>query len=275
MGQRFTAPVLMVVSGLSMYAGAAVAVGLFDVLPPSVVAWLRIAAAGLLLLVLRRPKIAEFFGRAGAVAAVFGVVTLGMNMAFYEAISELPLGTAVAIEFLGPIAVAAWGSRSVRDWLALVLAGGGVLVLSGAQWSASAYGVLFALLAAALWALYIVVGARVAKERSKNSLAVSFCWAGVLAIPLAVLAWPQHGMGMVTWQLLALAAGLGLLSAVIPYSLDQVILRITSPDYFAVLLALLPLTAALLGAVALGQVLSVAEMVGIGAVVAAVALRKQ
>lgn len=268
----------MVAAGLSMYAGAALAVGLFDVLPPTLVAWLRIAAAGVLLLVLRRPRPGEFLGRPGAIAAVFGVVTLGMNMSFYQAIATLPLGTAVAIEFLGPIAVAAWGSRSIRDWCALLLAGGGVSVLSGVQWSASAAGVVFALLAAALWALYIVVGARVAKTRSKNSLAVSFCWAAVLAIPLAILLWPagaDGGVGMPTWQLLALAAGLGLLSAVIPYSLDQVILRITSPDYFAVLLALLPLTAALLGAVVLGQVLSFAEMLGITAVVAAVVLRQQ
>jgi len=99
-------------AGLSLYAGAALAV---------------------VLLVVVRPARWEFTRRVGLVAGVFGCVTMGMNMVFYEAIAELPLGTAVAIEFMGPIVVAAWGSRSVRDWLALLLAGGGVLLMSGGR----------------------------------------------------------------------------------------------------------------------------------------------
>lgn len=274
MVQRFAAPLLMVVSGLSLYAGAALAVGLFDVLPAAVVAWLRIAAAGLLLLALRRPAPADFVGRAGLIAAVFGFVTLCMNVSFYEAIAHLPLGTAVAIEFLGPIVVAAWGSRSVRDWLALLLAGGGVLVMSGAQWSSSAYGVIAALLAAVFWAMYIVLGDRVAHSFSKNSLAVGFFWAGLVSSPFALLLWPSGGWGFAA-EVVLLAGALGLLSAVIPYSLDQVILRLTGASYFAILLALLPLTAALLGAVMLGQSLTWAEMAGIVAVVVAVVVRQR
>ena len=223
-------------AGLSLYAGAALAVGLCERFPPTIVAWFRVAAAGVVLLVVVRPARWEFTRRVGLVAGVFGCVTMGMNMVFYEAIAELPLGTAVAIEFMGPIVVAAWGSRSIRDWLALLLAGGGVLLMSGARWSASPRGVIFALLAATLWAIYIVLGARIATAGST-------------------------------------VVGLGILSAAIPYSLDQVVLRMAGPSYFAILLALLPLTAALLGAVALEQSLSIAEMVGIVAVVGAVVAR--
>ena len=256
----------MIASGLSLYAGAALAVGLFERFPPTIVAWFRVAAAGVVLLVVVRPARWEFTRRVGLVAGVFGCVTMGMNMVFYEAIAELPLGTAVA---MGPIVVAAWGSRSIRDWLALLLAGGGVLLMSGARWSASPRGVIFALLAATLWAIYIVLGARIATAGSSNGrLTVGFCYATVVGLPLVAVLWP-HGAGVP----LPTVVGLGILSAAIPYSLDQVVLRMAGPSYFAILLALLPLTAALLGAVALGQSLSIAEMVGIVAVVGAVVVR--
>lgn len=269
------APAVMVASGLSLYAGAALAIGLFEILPPALVAWLRMSAAGLILVVLHRPGIRDFLGRAGFRAAVFGLVTLGMNMTFYEAIARLPMGTAVAIEFLGPILVAALGSRTIRDWLALALAGVGVVVMSGAQWDGAATGVLFALAAAALWAGYIVVGSKISGDVAvgRTGLAVGFTWSGFLLLPLALWLWPAGGVDQ-PLQLLGLSLGLGLLSAVIPYSLDQVVLRMAGPAYFAMLLALLPVTAAVLGAVVLGQLLSIAEVIGICAVVAAVALRR-
>ena len=273
------APALMVLSGLSLYAGAAIAVGLFAVFPPMVVAWLRIASAGIILIVLRRPRIAEFLGKPGALALIFGLVTIGMSMTFYEAISRLPLGTAVAIEFLGPVVVAAFGSSSLRDGFSLALAVIGVLTLSGAQWSTEATGVLFALGAATLWAGYIIVGHRV--SGSPNSLPVGFLLAALFTSPLAWVFWPGGPFNSTPTPtqpnptfVLGLAAGLGVLSAVIPYSLDQAILRMTGQAHFAILLALLPLTAAVLGAVALGQRPSAAETGGIVLAVVAVALRR-
>lgn len=282
---RLAAPAVMIASGVSLYAGAALAVGLFDELPPAVVAWLRIAAAGLILAVVLRPRPSSFVDATARLAAAFGVCTLGMNMVFYEAIARLPLGTAVAIEFLGPIAVAAWGSKSVRDWCALGLASAGVLVLSGAQWSDNHTGVLFALAAAVLWAGYIVLGDRVSKNSaatgSRTGLAIGFSWAAVLSLPLVWGLYEGLGDGLVTsnrdinyLMLAGLALGLGTLSAVIPYSLDQVVLKMAGPGYFALLLALLPLTAAVLGAVVLGQMLSGLELLGLCAVIAAVALRR-
>lgn len=275
MNNRVLSPAVMVISGVSLYAGAAIAVGLFEIFPPVLVAWFRIAAAAVILIVLNRPRLRDFIGQAGFRAAVYGIVTLGMNMTFYEAIARLPMGTAVAIEFLGPILVAAWGSRSVRDWVALALAGIGVLVISGAKWSSSADGILFALLAGGLWAAYILAGSRISGDAatSRSSMATGFFWASVVMLPLMLWLWPTT-ISMPTMQVVGLAAGLGLLSAAIPYSLDQVVLRMAGSTYFALLQAILPLVAAVIGALALRQLLSPAELAGIGLVVAAVALRR-
>ena len=267
----------MAVFGASLYAGAALAVGLFDALPPALVAWLRISAASLLLLALRRPAPREFVGRAGAGAAVFGLMTMGMNMAFYLAIASIPLGTAVAVEFLGPVAIAALGSRSARDWTALALAAAGVLVISGGTWSGHGAGILWALAAGALWAGYIVTGSRIASGgTSRSATAVGFAWAALLAAPAVLALWPRGVVGaeIAPADFAVLWLGLGLLSAAIPYSLDQVVMRMAGAPRFALLQAILPLAATLIGAVALGQMLSAAEAAGIALIVSAVALRR-
>lgn len=267
---RWTAPLVMAVAGTSLYFGAAIAVGLFEVFSPVVVAWFRVAGAAVLLAVVHRPSISAFMGRAGWRAATYGVATMVMNMAFYEAIARIPMGTAVAIEFLGPIVVAAVGSKSVRDWAALVLAGAGVLVISGAVWSDSAAGIGFALAAGTAWALYIVVGARIG---TWDAMTAGFSWAAVAAAPVMVWLWPDDP-GLAAPSLVGLILGLGLLSAAIPYSLDQVVLRMAGASYFALLQAVLPIVAAVVGALVLRQWLSLPELAGIGLVVCAVALRR-
>ncbi|WP_082353522.1 EamA family transporter [Corynebacterium deserti] len=267
----------MVLNGVSLYAGAALAVGLFEQFSPALVAWMRVGSAAGILLVLNRPSIRNFSGKTGFNAAVYGISTMAMNITFYEAIARIPMGTAVAIEFMGPIMVAALGSRTVRDWVALILAGVGVVIISGAQWSANSSGVMFAMAAAALWAIYIVVGNRIAGDASssRTGMAVGFTWAAVLSLPLAIWWWPGLGASSFSGvEVVGLALGLGVLSAVIPYGLDQVVLRMAGRAYFAILLAILPISAALMGALALGQMLSVAEVAGIILVVVAVALRR-
>lgn len=254
---RWTAPLVMAVAGTSLYFGAAIAVGLFEVFPPVVVAWFRVAGAAVLLAVVHRPSISVFVGRAGWRAATYGVATMVMNMAFYEAIARIPMGTAV-------------GSKSVRDWAALVLAGAGVLVISGAVWSDSAAGIGFALAAGTAWALYIVVGARIG---TWDAMTAGFNWAAVAAAPVMVWLWPDDP-GLAAPSLVGLILGLGLLSAAIPYSLDQVVLRMAGASYFALLQAVLPIVAAVVGALVLRQWLSLPELAGIGLVVCAVALRR-
>ena len=274
---RLGAPGLAVFSGVSMYAGAAIAVGLFETHPPAVVAWLRIAAGALILLLIHRPRVRDFLGLSGRDAAVYGLFTMAMNMTFYVSINHLPLGTAVAIEFLGPISVAAWGSRSRRDWTALGLAAIGVVVISGASWSTSAVGIVFALLAGAMWAGYILTGARIAGDAgsSGTSMAVGFTWASLGALPFVALHQvraPETDSNLLIMA--ALALGLGFFSSVVPYSLDQIVMRWAGPGYFAVLQAILPVVAAVVGAIALRQFLTIPEMLGVALVVAAVVLKR-
>ena len=256
---RAPAPVLFVIGAVSMYVGAALAVGLFTVLAPAAVAVLRMLGAAAVLLAWRRPPAAAWRGARLLRAAAFGLATAGMNIAFYEAIARLPLGTAVAVEFCGPVAVAAVASRRPRDIAAVVLAAVGVALIADVRWSGSPSGVLWALAAAALWAAYIVLGKRVAGAgNGLDDMAVGFAVAAVVLSPL-----------------LLLAVGVGVLSSVVPYVLDQIVLRRVGQARFAVLLALLPATATIVGLIALRQVPSPLEAVGIAAVVGAVALRSR
>ncbi|MGW4531874.1 EamA family transporter [Nocardia sp. NPDC004340] len=270
----WSVPFVFIVSGVSLYAGAAIGVRLFDTVEPATVAWLRAAAAGVALLIWRRPWRARWTRRAVLVASGFGVVTLGMNIAFYEAIARIPLGTAVAIEFLGPIAVAALGSRRARDLLAVALVGAGVFLLAGVSSEAGPGGVGFAVLAGVLWAGYILLGKRVADTGSgMDALAIGTTVSAIVLAPIlvtrqcalapAVFADPR------TWLL---GVGVGVLSSAVPYALDQVVLRRVGRARFALLLALLPATAAVIGAVALAQRPGAAELAGIGLVMAALSI---
>jgi inner membrane transporter RhtA len=253
-----------------MYAGAAVAVGLFSVASPAGVAWLRCLGAAVVLLAWRRPSREAWTGRTFLLAATFGVVTAGMNVLFYEAIARLPLGTAVALEFAGPVLVAAFGSRTRRDVFALLLVVAGVVAIADVRLEGSLLGVVFALGAAAAWAGYILLGKRVAVGGNGiDGLAVGFAVGTVVLSPLA------FGTGAV-WgspRLLLLGIGVGVLSTVVPYALDQVVLRKAGQARFALLLALLPVTAGLIGFLWLKQVPTLPEALGTLAVVAGVALR--
>jgi inner membrane transporter RhtA len=273
---RVPAPFLFVVGGLSMYVGAALAVGLFDRLSPAAVAVLRMLGAAVVLIAWRRPDRSAWHGVRLWRAVAFGLATAFMNITFYEAIARLPLGTAVAIEFCGPVAVAAVASRRPRDVGAVLLAAAGVLLIADVRWSGSGSGVLWALGAATLWAAYIVLGKRLAAGGTGlDDMAVGFAVAAVLLSPLVVVGTPDP-LGVLTDpSVLLLAIGLGVLASVVPYVLDQVVLRRVGQARFAVLLALLPATATVVGLVGLAQVPTLAEAAGIAAVVAAVAVRSR
>jgi inner membrane transporter RhtA len=246
-------PLLFVAGGCSMYLGAALAVVLFNQVSPAGVAWLRMLVAALVLLAWRRPDRAAWVGNRLGVAACFGIVTGLMNVAFYEAIARLPLGTAVAVEFCGPVAVAALGSRSVRDVVALGLAATGVVLIADVR---------------LMWATYIVLGKQVARGGSGlDDMTVGFTIAAVLLCPLALGTGPAWGSP----TLLVMTAGVGVLSTVLPYALDQVVLRRIDRAQFALLLALLPAVASVIGLVVLGQLPHPMEAVGISAIALAVA----
>ncbi|HEY5854808.1 MAG TPA: EamA family transporter [Aldersonia sp.] len=270
---RTFVPLAFVAGAVFQYAGAAIGVFLFDVVSPSTVAWLRAAGAAVVLLAWRRPWRVRWTRRRLLAAAGFGVVTVAMNVMFYEAIARIPLGTAVAIEFLGPVVVAAIGSRRVRDRVAVGGAASGVVLLAGveAPGPAGLTGVFFALASAALWAGYILLGKRVADAGAGlDSLAVGMAVAAVVLAPLLLTPALVHTPGaFADPRVWLLGAGVGVLSSVLPYAIDQVVLRSVGQARFALLLALLPATAAVVGAVVLTQVPTLAEVVGIGLVVGA------
>ena len=267
-------PLVFVVGAVSQYVGAAIGVFLFETTEPATVAWLRAAAAAIALLAWRRPWRRGLSRRQAGFALVFGLVTIGMNIAIYEAMSRIPLGTAVAIEFLGPTVVAALGSRRRRDLAAVALALAGVLLLAGVEFHANLTGVLFALISAAMWAGYILLGKRVADtSNGLDSLAVGMSLAALVLAPAILLPQARIDASVFaesrTW-LLGLC--IGLLSTAIPYALDQLVLVQIGSAKFALLLALLPVTAALIGVVVLRQIPTALEVTGIALVVIALAL---
>jgi inner membrane transporter RhtA len=264
---------LFVLSGISMYAGAAVAVFAFDHLAAAGVAWWRVLWAGLILSVVRRSWRGPWTRRQVLLAALFGSALAAMNLSFYLAIDRLPLGTTVAIEFSGPVAVAVLGSRTRRSIAALALTVTGVVILADVQLEASASGVVFGLMAAAFWAAYIVLGARVATEaRAVDGLGLGMVIGAAAIAPVALR--PAVGVFDVPWVLL-LTLATAVLSNVVPYALDQVILRRIPRARFAFLLALLPVTATLTGLLVLAQTPSTAEVIGIAIVVVGIAVSER
>lgn len=279
---RWGTPALFVVSGLTQYAGAAIAVGLFTRLPAESVAWLRLVAASAVLLAWRRPwrtgrDGAPGMGAWGArgllLVAAFGTTLALMNVTFYLAIAHLPLGTAVAIEFLGPVTVAALTGGPRERW-GIALAAPGVVLLAGVTLEVGgpdARAGLVAIAAAAVcWAGYIVLGRKVASAGDGISrLAVGMAAGSLVLAP--VLA-PRSGAVLGSWSLVGAVAAVGVLSSVVPYAIEQVVLRSVTPATFAVLVALLPATAAVVGAVALAQWPRPVELVGLVLVSGAIVL---
>ena len=275
---RVPAPAVFLASGLTQYVGAALAVGLFAVLPAASVAWWRIAVSALVLLAWRRPW-RQSWTRADLLgAAAFGSVLATMNVSFYVAIEHLPLGTAVAIEFLGPVAVAGVTGRGWRDRAGIALAAAGVVLLAGVQLDHAftrdtLIGLVAILGSAVSWAGYILLGRRMAVRRDGiSSLAVGMAAGALVWVPLA------FGAVLPVVTDLGRAAaivGVAVLSSVIPYVLEQLVLRRVSAARFAILLSMLPVTAALIGAMLLGQIPTVPELAGMALVCVAIVLSGQ
>ncbi len=262
---------------VTQYVGAALAVELFGRLGSPAVAWLRLSWSALALVAWRRPRWRATTRRQRIDLACFGAALGLMNLSFYLAIARLPLGTAVAIEFSGPISVAALGSRRPRDLVAVALAGCGVVLLADVEWAGNAAGVGFALASAAMWAGYIVWGRRVSAAGASaglDGLARSTVFAAVVVAPVGLSGLVGHGPPDRAFAAALLAcAAVALCSNVVPYALDQVVLARVPAARFALLSTLLPATATLVGAVVLGQRPSTAEAIGVAAVVAALAVR--
>ncbi len=263
---------LFVVGAVSQYLGAAVAVHLFDEMAPAGVALVRVLGAAVMIIVLRRSWQRRWNPSDLAWASAFGMTLAAMNLSIYLSIDELPLGNAVAIEFSGPILVAVAFTRTLRSGAALLLAAGGVVVLAGVEVEGTMRGVGFALLAGLFWAGYIVLGHRVAR----GPAAVDGLGLGMLAGAAAISGFgaPELGPALDSPVVLLLALVTGLLSNVIPYWIDQLVMKRITQHRFALLQALLPATAVLVGLVVLIQVPSVRELLGIALVIAAILLSR-
>ena len=263
-------------SATAQYIGAVIAFNLFDRLAPASVAWLRVISAALILLIFsaRRLRAQGKWTKDELVsAASFGIAVAFMNLTFYLAIDRLDLGKGVAIEFIGPICVAAWQTKSRRNAGALGLATLGVVILSGFELGNEPLGLLFIFLASACWAAYIVVGSRVAQlNRGVSGLGVGLA-IGVVAI--APFGAPQSGPAWGSPSILGLCLLVGLFSNALGYGIEQSIMRKIPVRRFSVLLALLPVTAVVFGFLFLNQTPTFIDMIGIALVLLGVVVQQR
>lgn len=261
-------PVWLVLMGIaSVQFGAAIAKGLFAEIGPTSMVFLRLATSAIVLLALARPRLNGRSRTDWQVALAFGL-TLGlMNWAIYQSFARIPLGLAVTIEFIGPLLVAVGGSRRKRDIAWVILAGLGVAALGAEPGEVTLPGVLFALLAGAAWAGYILLSAQTGRRwPGLDGLAVASVVATVALAPAAIV---EGGTSLLEPRILAVGALVGLLSSVIPYSLELTALRSMKPAVFGILMSCEPAAAALAGLLVLGEYLTPLQWLAVGCVVAA------
>jgi inner membrane transporter RhtA len=254
-------------SMLCVQLGIAASVGLFSSVGVGGAAWLRLAWAGIIFLIVVRPRFTRMSRKGLLVGVLLGIVTAGLTLLFLSAVSRLPLGTASACEFLGPLGVAVARSRGVRQLIWPVLAAAGVLAMTE-PWRGQVdlIGVGFALGAALCWAAYILLTQRVGDEVSGvQGLAISLPVAGLVA---TIVAGPAAAPSL-TWATVAYGFGLAILLPVIPFTLELLALRRLTAAAFGTLMSLEPAIALLVGLIILHQRPGLWPMIGIGFVIAA------
>jgi inner membrane transporter RhtA len=267
--RRLSAVGLVIGAACSVQGGAAVAKSLFPELGPPGVVFLRLLFGALALWAIARPQIRGRTRGDLQLVAVLGVVLVSMNMCFYEAIARLPLGVAVTVEFLGPLAVAVLLSRRPVDLVWVALAGSGVALLAdgGGGKSVNTAGIVLAATAGLFWALYILLSVRVGRRwPGPTGLAPAMVVGGLIALPWGIISAGRH---LGDAQLVGAAVGVGLLSSALPWSLELEALRRLPPAVFSVVLSLEPGVAALAGFVFLHEHLRSRAWIAIGLVVLA------
>jgi inner membrane transporter RhtA len=264
------------ISAIFHYLGPSFAVLLFAHVAVLGVAWLRIVSAAVVFAVWRRPwRAFAALDRSGRfLLASWGALLAVMNYCFYLAIDRLPLGTVAAIEFLPVVALAAVGARSARNAIALLLAVPGVYLLTNVQLTLQPLGVAFAFANAGLFSLYVVLAHRVAQDPQASGidgLAAAMLIAAVIITPLGV--W-QVTTAFVHPAVLLAGVAVGISSSVIPYVTDQLAMARLSRASYSLMVSLLPATATVIGVIVLAQLPSALELLGVGLVVAGVAVHQ-
>ena len=274
--RRVPPHVFFLISAVFHYLGPAFAVLLFAAVAPLGVAFLRIASAAVIFACWRRPwRLWHELDPAGRRrVAALGIVLALMNASFYLAIARLPLGTVGAIEFLGPIALALAGLRSLRNAAALACAAVGVAILTDLRLAAEPLGFVFAAANCGLFMLYVVLGHRIAGDGGSagiDRLAAAMVIALVASLPIGLA---DAAPAFADPVLLAAGTGVGICSSVIPYVCDQLALARLPRATFALLLSLLPATAVIIGALVLQQWPGLSDLAGIGLVMLGVGLHR-
>ncbi len=271
---RGLGPVALVISaGVSVQFGAALAVMIMPRAGAAGVVTLRLAAAAIVLLLLCRPKVRGHSRSDWGTVLAFGVALAGMNGLFYQAIDRIPLGPAVTLEVLGPLALSVIVSRRLVNVLWAGLALGGVVLLSGHGGGGLGFGSLdplgaaYALGAGAMWAAYIVFSARTGRRFPQaDGLALAMAVAAVLSLPLGIV---EAGSDLLVPSTLALGVGVAVMSSVLPYTLEMLALRRMPAPAFAILMSLEPAIAAGAGFLVLNQAMSALDALAIALVIAA------
>ncbi|MBP2330841.1 inner membrane transporter RhtA [Kibdelosporangium banguiense] len=259
-------PAQVLVGIISVQIGAAMAKQLFGAVGSAGTVALRIFFAAAVLLLVWRPSL-RMNRRMWAVVLGYGLVLGLMNLLFYLSLSRIPLGIAVTVEFLGPLAIALAGSRRWLDALWALLAGGGVVLLADGSGDLDMLGLLFALLAGVCWGSYILLGSALGKQSTEgDGLALGMAVAALVVVPVGVV---DSGTALLTPWILVVGLGVALLSSVVPYSLELEALRRIPPRVFGVLMSMEPAVAALVGLIVLGESLQALQWVAVLCVVAA------
>ena len=268
-GRAFGAipPTALVLLGIvSVQLGSSIAKGLFGEVGSFGTVALRLFFAAAVLLAVWRPSLRLDRGT-GAVVVAYGLTLGAMNLCFYSALSRIPLGIAVTIEFLGPLAVALLGSRRWLDALWAVLAGIGVVLLTQGGGDLDGVGVLWAVAAGTFWGLYILLGAALGRRTTEgNGLALGMAVAALLAVPVGVA---DSGRALLQPWVLGAGLAVALLSSVVPYTLDLEALRRVPARVFGILMSLEPAVAALIGLLVLGESLHWSQWLAVLCVVSA------
>lgn len=259
---------LVVAGGLSVQFGAAVAALLMPRAGALGVVTLRLVAAAVVLLLVCRPKLRGHSRADWGTVVAFGTAMGGMNILFYQSIERIPLGVAVTLEVLGPLALSVIVSRRLVNLVWAALAVAGVFLLGGGGFGGlDLVGAAYALGAGALWAVYIIFSARTGRRFPQaDGLALAMVVAALLSLPLGIV---DAGSKLLVPSTVALGAAVALLSSVLPYTLELIALRRLPASTFAILMSLEPAIAATAGFLILDQALSTTDALAIALVIGA------
>jgi len=253
---------------ISVQCGAAIAKSLFPVIGAIGTTSIRIGISAILLLLAYRPNLFQITPKQWKLVVPYGLCLGAMNLIFYLAIQRIPIALAVTLEFIGPLLVAIIGSRRLIDYCWVLLAATGIILI--APWSNNridALGVLFALLAGALWAAYIVLGGKISKiMNGGQAVSTGMLFAAILILPFGFY---ENGLVNLTPKLFGMGIALALLSSAIPFTLEMKALGQLPPRTFSILMSLEPAAAAICAFIFLHENLSFYEILAVVCVVIA------